>query len=467
MLKTANKYPDFALIFPSSGFLKSFAIARRPTHDTISTMDSLPDEIVSIIITNATAHELTQLSQTCKRLNRLAEPLLWTNVEFHHHTFHKACDLKQPSPTISASQRFYYWDTEYSGQCKAEKFFEMLQGLLFEDIGRLKQLCSRVESICTVVRSKIDFWQILPYFTKVRALELYGDSSYFDQNEHISFCPSAPTLSKLRYVKLDGSIPTDVAKWILESCSTVERLELGLLDKPIESRATMEDDFTRLPEDIYSPPEDPTYGRLWGWAVIPRPLSGFLPFHKDATSLGLPRLRHLYLCQPSQSNLSARMVSYFWSTSAEVSAHKDWENILQASCETLETLSVEQQSGIEHGDGAVDDAEGFFRSDQDGLGSERLMDMLERALTERKFPALKRVYLKGIVVGSKERGEPIGDVPGGRFMRFLQTKGITCEARLGEGYWFHGDDGMGPSAEWDARDDDWEEELLASVDGQL
>ncbi|KAL7765774.1 hypothetical protein ACKLNR_003690 [Fusarium oxysporum f. sp. zingiberi] len=368
---------------------------------------------------------------------------------------------------ISASQRFYYWDTEYSGQCKAEKFFEMLQDLLFEDIGRLKQLCLRVESICTVVRSKIDFWQILPYFTKVRALELYGDSSYFDQNEHRSFCPSAPTLSKLRYVKLDGSIPTDVAKWILESCSTVERLELGLLDKPIESRATMEDDFPRLPEDIYSPPEDPTYGRLWGWAVIPRPLSGFLPFHKDATSLGLPRLRHLYLCQPSQSNLSARMVSYFWSTSAEVSAHKDWENILQASCETLETLSVEQQIGIEHGDGAVDDAEGFFRSDQDGLGSERLMDMLEKALTERKFPALKRVYLKGIVVGSKERGEPIGDVPGGRFMRFLQTKGITCEARLGEGYWFHGDDGMGPSAEWDARDDDWEEELLASVDGQL
>ncbi|KAG7418272.1 hypothetical protein Forpe1208_v004374 [Fusarium oxysporum f. sp. rapae] len=161
------------------------------------------------------------------------------------------------------------------------------------------------------------------------------------------------------------------------------------------------------------------------------------------------------------------MVSYFWSTSAEVSAHKDWENILRATCETLETLSVEQQLGIEHGDGAVDDAEGFFRGDQDGLGSERLMDMLEKVLTERQFPVLKRVYLKGIVVGSKERGEPIGDVPGGRFMRFLQTKGITCEARLGEGYWFHGDDGMGPPAEWEARDDDWEEELLASVDGQL
>ncbi|KAF4434842.1 hypothetical protein FACUT_7502 [Fusarium acutatum] len=430
-------------------------------------MDSLPDEIVSIIVTNATAHELTQLCRTCKRLNRLVEPLLWTSIEFHHHTLHEACDLKQPSPMISAPQRFYHWDTGYPGQCKAETFFEMLQDLLIEDIGRLKELCSRVESICTAVRSKIDFWQILPYFTNVKAVELYGDSSYSDQNEHETFCPYTPVLTKLRYVKLDGSIPTAVAKWILESCSTVERLELGLLDKPIGSRATMEDYFPRLPEDIYSPPEDPTYGRLRGWAVIPRPLSGFLPFHEDATPLRLPRLKHLHLCQPSQSNLSARMVSYFWSTSAEVSAHRDWENILQASCETLETLSAEQQIGIEHGDGAVDDAEGFFRSDQDGLGSERLMIMLERALTERKFPALKRVYLKGIVVGSKKRGEPVGDVPGGRFIRFLEKNGIACEARLGEGYWFAGDDGSGPPAEWDASDDNWEEELLASVDGQL
>ncbi|KAF5626178.1 hypothetical protein F52700_8895 [Fusarium sp. NRRL 52700] len=430
-------------------------------------MDSLPDEIISIIITNATAHELAQLSRTCKRLNRLAEPLLWTNIEFHHHTFHEARDSKKPAPLICAAQRFYHWDTEYPGQCKAETFFEILQDLLIEDIDRLKELCSRVESICTVVRSKIDFWQILPYFTNVKALELYGDSSSFDQDEHRSFCPSSPILKKLRYVKIDGSIPTAVASWILESCSTVKRLELGLLDKPIESRETMEDGFPRLPEDIYSPPEDPTYGRLWGWAVIPRPLSGFLPFHKDAESFRLPRLRHLHLCQPSQSNLSARMVSYFWSTIAEVSAHKDWRQILQSSCETLETLSVEQQIGIEHGDGAVDEAEGFFRRDQNGLGSERLMNMLERALTEIRFSALKRVYLKGIVVGSKERGEPIGDVPGGRFMRFLQTKGIACEARLGEGYWFDGEYGTGPPAECDARDDDWEEELLASVDGQL
>lgn len=158
------------------------------------------------------------------------------------------------------------------------------------------------------------------------------------------------------------------------------------------------------------------------------------------------------------------MVNYFWSTTAEVATHKDWETILVSSCATLETLVVEQRIGIEHGDGAVDDADGFLRRDQDGLGSERLMNMLEKVMTETEFPALRRVYLKGIVVGSETRGTPIGDVPGGRFMRFLERMGIECEARLGEGLWFHGEDGSGPPVEWYSRDDEeTDEKLLASI----
>jgi len=157
------------------------------------------------------------------------------------------------------------------------------------------------------------------------------------------------------------------------------------------------------------------------------------------------------------------MVSYFWSTTAEVAAHKDWEKILQASCATLETLVVEQKIGLEHGDGACDEADGFFRRDQDGSGCERLIDMLERVMTEKRFPALQRVYLRGIVVGSEKRGKPIGDVPGGRFMRFLEKMGIECEARLGDGLWFEGEGGLGPGVEWHFSDEEAEEELLARI----
>ncbi|KAH7186281.1 uncharacterized protein B0J16DRAFT_400370 [Fusarium flagelliforme] len=428
-------------------------------------MDFLPDEIVNLIIANTTAHELTQLSRTCKRLNRLAEPQLWTNIEFHHQSFHELSDSKHSLPKTSAPQRFYCGEPEfeYSGACKAEDFFKMLQDLLVENVERLIQLCARVKSICTAVELDTDFWQFLPYFINIKTLELYGDSSYRCQEAHKPFDPSAAPLTKLHYVKLDGTIPRPIVAWILSSCSNIEWLELALLDRPISSRETIEDDFPRLPEDLYSPPEYPTYGRLTGWAAIPQPLSNFLPWLKDGKSLMLTRLRHLQLCQPSHSNLSTRMVSYFWSTTAEVAAHKDWEKILQASCATLETLVVEQRIGIEHGDGATDETDGFFRRDQDGSGSERLSDMLERVMTEKRFPALQRVYLKGIVVGSEKRGEPIGDVPGGRFMRFLEKMGIECEARLEDGLWFDGKCGSGPSAEWHFSDDETEEELLARI----
>ncbi|KAJ4002850.1 hypothetical protein NW752_012382 [Fusarium irregulare] len=339
----------------------------------------------------------------------------------------------------------------------------MLQDLLVENVERLIQLCARIKSICTAVELDIDSWRFLPYFINIKTLELYGDSSYRCQEAHKPFDPYAAPLTKLHYVKLDGTMPKPIVAWGLSSCSNVEWLELALLDRPISSRETVEDDFPRLPEDLYSPPEYPTYGRLTQWAAIPQPLSNFMPCQKDGTSLMLPRLRHLQLCQSSHSNLSMRMVDYFWSTTAEVAAHKDWETILVSSCATLETLVIEQRIGIEHGDGAVDDADGFFRHDQDGLGSERLMNTLEKVMTETEFTALRRVYLKGIVVGSEKRGTPIGDVPGGRFMRFLEEMGIECEARLGEGLWFHGEDGLGPSAEWHFSDEETEEELLASI----
>ncbi|RBR23824.1 uncharacterized protein FIESC28_03440 [Fusarium coffeatum] len=398
-------------------------------------MDLLPDEILSFIVAHATAHELVQLSRTCKRLNRLAEPQLWTNIDFHHQSFHELSDSRHPLPKTSTPQRFYCGEPkfEYSGAYKAEDFFKMLQDLLAENVERLMQLCARIKSICTAVELDMDFWRFLPYFINIKTLELYGDLSYRCQEAHKPFDPSAAPLTKLHYVKLDGTIPRPIVAWILSSCSNVEWLELALLDRPISSRETIEDDFPRLPGDLYSPPEYPTYGRLTGWAAITQPLSSFLPCLKDGTSLMLPRLRHLQLCQPSQSNLSMRMVDYFWSTTAEVAAHKDWEKILEASCATLETLVVEQRIGIEHGDEAVNDADGFFRRDQDGLGSERLIDMLERVVIRKGFSVLQRVYLKRIVVGSEKRGKPIGDVPGGRFMRLLEKMGVECKARLGDG----------------------------------
>ncbi|KAM5341261.1 hypothetical protein ACJ41O_015370 [Fusarium nematophilum] len=436
-------------------------------------MDSLPDELITNIVSNVSAHDLTQLSLTCKRLSRLADPQLWTNLEFHHPSFHKWLEAKHPPPLMSASCRFYHAPQQYFSLFKADKFFKMLQSYLSQDEDRLKELCARVKSLCTAVRSPIDIWQFLPYFTNLEALELHGGFWYSDEDKRTSFDVSAPPLPRLRFAKLLGNIPRAVATWILESSAKLERLELGMVDRGIASKSTIEDDFSRLPEDVYSPDDWPTYGRLSGWAAIPRPLGGFLPLRDNGgCSLTLPRLRHLSLCQPSQGDLSSRMVSYFWSTSAEVAAHADWEQILLASRQTLETLVLEQRIGIEHGDGACGDSEYFLKDDDDGLGSKGLIDLVEEILTEETFPELRRVYLRGIVVGSDARGKPIGDVPGGRFMRFLESINVKCEARLGEGCWFDGESGDSFWAHWEAsghdedEDEDEDEEadeLLARV----
>ncbi|OBS20366.1 hypothetical protein FPOA_06738 [Fusarium poae] len=196
----------------------------------------------------------------------LTEPLLWTNIEFHHQSFHLLSDSRHPSPKTPAVQRFYCGepDSEYSGACKAEGFFNMLQDLLHENVDRLKQLCARVESICTALSLDMNFWQFLPYFINITSLELYGDPWDRYRGGHRPFDMPATLLTKLHYVRLDGEIPRHIVAWILSSCASDERLELALLDTGITTEETIEDDFPRFPEDIFTPPEYPEYRRLSG-----------------------------------------------------------------------------------------------------------------------------------------------------------------------------------------------------------
>ncbi|KAM0546767.1 hypothetical protein ACHAPJ_010696 [Fusarium lateritium] len=433
-------------------------------------MDSLPDELIALIISNLTAHDLTNLSPTSKRLNRLTEPQLWANIEFHHSCFHEQLDVKHPAPMVSATRRFYHWGPDsdlFAGQLKANKFFGLLQVLQSEDLEQLKRLCARVKSICTVIRFDIDVWQLLPYFTNLEAIELYGSQYRFEKYELTSLDASVPPLSKLRFVKLVGYIPRAVATWIMESGTNIERLELDMLDRAIESKSTMDDDFIRHPEDVYIPDDWLIYERILASATIPRPLSGFLPPRESRRCpLTLLRLQHLHLCQPSYHPYKS-MVSYFWSTGAEVATHADWTQILLASSQTLEILVVEQRIGLDYEEGSWGNADLFLKYDQSGQGSKRLMDTLEKVLTEETFPALRYVCLRGVVVGSDTHGKPIGDVPGGRFMRFLEKMGIKCEARLGEGCMFDADSGIADPTDWKVRSEidqePVEEEFLASV----
>ncbi|RFN42128.1 hypothetical protein FIE12Z_12873 [Fusarium flagelliforme] len=410
----------------------------------------LPNELVAIVVSHFSAHDLTQLSRTCKSLNKFAESRLWTALEFHHPSYHQLGDKKQPLPLTTSSDRFSHWGSQ--GPWRVGTLLQILRNL---DTDRLKTVCARVKSICTVLQGSLGFWELLPYFVNLESLELHVD--HRETFEDRSFDTSAPVLSKLRFARLVGYVPVPVVEWLLASGKSVERLELDLLMEAIPVASCIEDILEDHPEDTDSPLRDDRQGDRDGWSCIPRPLSGFLP---DKHELALPNLRYLYLCQPSDNDLDNEMeANYFWSTHAEVAAHKDWEQILKSCSATLETLVVEQRIGMEDCDPEGDRQHEFIKSDHQGLRSKRLMDLLGEVLAQQEFPVLRHVLLKGIAVKA--------GTPGGDFMELLRGLNVRCEARLGDCYMFDMGIGIACICEWDVYDENYDhlagEEILATV----
>ncbi|KAI1057003.1 hypothetical protein LB507_002341 [Fusarium sp. FIESC RH6] len=412
----------------------------------------LPNELIAIIVSNLSAHDLTQLSRTCKSLNKFAESKLWTTLEFHHPSFHQQCDRKQPLPEISSSDRFYQWGSSPQGPWRVGTLLQILHNL---DTDRVKTVCARVKSICIVLQDSLSFWEFLPYFVNLESLELHAD--HRETVEDRSFDTSRPVLSKLRYVRLVGYVPVPVVEWLLASGKNIERLELELLKEGMPVASCIEEILQDHPEDADSPLRADRQGNSDGWSCIPRPLSGFLP---DKYQLALPKLRYLYLCQPSDNDLENEMdQNYFWSTHAEIAAHKDWEQILESCSATLETFVVEQRIGIEDCDPECDRQHEFIRGDHQGFRSKRLLDLLGEVLAQQEFPVLRHVLLKGIAVSA--------GTPGAEFMELLKGLDIRCEARLGDCYMFDMEDGSACICDWDfcSKGDDGlaGEEILATV----
>ncbi|SPJ75462.1 uncharacterized protein FTOL_05193 [Fusarium torulosum] len=259
---------------------------------------------------------------------------------------------------------------------------------------QFKALCARVRWICTVLEEGSDFWQLLPYFVNLETLEVHGCDQEAAEGRHAAFDASAPLLPKLRFAKLIGYVSTPVVSWLLASGNTIQRLELKLLKEGIPRAPELQEILAAHPEDVDSPLREDRGGTTDGWSCIPQPLSGFLPRRGNGEYyLVLPKLRYLYLCQPSDNNLDSELMqNYLWSTHAEATAHEDWEKTLQASSSTLETLILEQKIGIEDTGPEWEREHQYIRSDHDGLRSERLIKIIEGVLQRELFPVLKCLY---------------------------------------------------------------------------
>lgn len=434
-------------------------------------METVPDEVVGLIASNLPKHDITNLMRTCRRFDALLIHTLWARIEMHAEGHHLALDLQYPQCAILDGERPYFHRDDYEPGYQPEVFFQMLHRTALEDNNRLQLLCGRVRSLCTVVlpswiedsgnAPELSIWHIFANFINLESLEIYGHCYSVADDETLPKIGDAP-LPQLRHVKLFGYIPRQFAAWLLGSRKTFQRLELGMLDRPISSNcAPLEDAFQPLrsenllveatdeEEDLY---EGSDYGSLDGECVVPRPLSGF--FTEEIMNLeigegGFPALKHLYLCQPSRCDYENSCRDYSWSTRAEKACLADWRRLLLMSSPTIEVLLLEQRPAAEE---IESDTFGCFEYVDRavrgaGVGSEALVEMITELVNmEELFPKLKKVYLYGIAVGTQD-GESIskiarGTAPASELMWRLKERGISCEARLGVWSRFEKHDGI-------------------------
>ncbi|CAH0051879.1 unnamed protein product [Clonostachys solani] len=458
-------------------------------------LTTLPNEVLSRVLKTLCDSDLCRLSLTCRHLMSAAEPELWSFLEFHKSDYHHTWDLDVPPHFIPPTKRhpkpiMASTDNSYQCQLRGEKFFKMLRESYSNNPARLQVACYRVTHLCTVVNPEGPLCGIiLSFFQNLETLELHGTDPNADFEEIPEHDITWPSLPRLRFAKLFGHIPRNIVKWIMKSSSTLERLEIGLLDRPICPGEGEWGRYDPLPEEAIGTMWNGTadYGSLNGdeGMLIPRPMGGFLP---DGVELDLPKLKHLYLCSPArdphnngdtgsedggfeEDELNGEyQMKYSWSTRAEEATFTAWRRLLLGSRESLEVLVLDQQTGAEYTEGDAMGPEDYVKLNRAGHVNHALVALVQDLITDRNlFPALKWVYLYGFAVGVRPETRPDLKVPGGRLMLALRERGVQCEARLGGWCYF---DYAGGSANWaawgytsrdPAHDDDQEEDNFNTV----
>ena len=381
-------------------------------------------------------------------MGAIASDSLWSDIEFHAEGYHESSAEVSEPPPWRTTRRPYNSSTRDGWQSdiyrRAEKFFALLQSLHRHDQERLRQLASRVRSLCTViepswlareVENPVSIWGLLPYFTNLRALEFHGGLSTSQNNGSGSHLLNMPPLTTLTFAKLFAYIPREVAAYVLRSSQTLERLELGMLDDPMSINAGVDpDDNTNRIE-----------GQMSLSGVIPRPLGGFLP----GNCVSFPRLKHLYLCQPCNSRGDYFNQRNFWSKRADQESLESWKSIILASSMTLETLVMDQRpgAGVEENEGFSE--EEFLNTGFTGAGNRALVEAFGNIISsDTALPSLKQVYLYGFIVKSR-LFRSLSETPADRLLNGLGSRGVKCEARRGKWCLFDQDTGTTSWARWD------------------
>lgn len=203
--------------FPSS-FPFTFPLIRCPDQKNTEssrqsvtmTLDCLPAELLLHVASNLSAHGVCNLSRTCKHINKLVHPLIWTSIDLHPEGYQDPeAELKVPEPFISPSQRV---------ECRkgnASDLFRVLRVDNASGTGRPKELMAEVKSLCTFVdvSSSVHVWHLLPQFTNLETLNLHTDCWYSRRWNEVSI----PEVSTLQSPNFDTQSSSAISRVHLPS----------------------------------------------------------------------------------------------------------------------------------------------------------------------------------------------------------------------------------------------------------
>ncbi|KAF2970377.1 hypothetical protein GQX73_g3193 [Xylaria multiplex] len=259
------------------------------------TLLSIPHEILYSVVSYLLLPDQALLARTCKILNGLVTPIVWSDIELHHSGTHEGIDIegeidaleygeldKDTAENTADDPKYPYkqlvfepsrrkyaqchfdlskWQETFSPRCRRNnkpgratdncnrRNFqfgreEQLMGVRkITSSERWTELAQHVRSVCLSIGVDNEVAEVLASFGNLRSLELIGLPL---EKGHP---PTAPEMRfpGLRNLRLRGYFSAALVRNICNNAEHIKYLDLGLLstatdDKPYESNLLANDD---------------------------------------------------------------------------------------------------------------------------------------------------------------------------------------------------------------------------------
>lgn len=392
-------------------------------------MDLLPAELLNEIFSQLRHHDLAQLVRVSRQFQAFIEPMLWTEIELHIPAYHHTSAQDDPHFGNTRLNRRYHIDAagrsaythlylrEYAE--KVNLFLSIFSEQSTVDPNRAKYLAGLVRWLCLPINrpsgiptnkgKRIYTCNELTHFRNVEYLELTG---YFNEPDGVlSFTKSFATFSKLRTLKLRGYLSPEFVRFACQHGSTIERLELSIIDRPIggtdgEVRQNPPPPTSHLNHDNLTEEELNHIDDIDDFnheTIAPRPLACLTP---EIISR-FASLTHLRLCKPAEKfdDLKGAYWYMYHSKRSEKKALNEWASLLRASSTTLVHLTLDLRPVAEELelDNPANEEELsvnaiYMRRYCNGPGFHRFVEfVLPELLEAQEWPSLKTIHLAGFV----------------------------------------------------------------------